>query len=633
MHPSDTDDWRDRPLPPRPTAPTSPPLDPVLVDGGLRIILDRCPLAPADRADLRRRGLTDAQIDALPFGSLPADGPSRYAIAAAVVTELGPRAFGAVPGLYANDNGAARLAGYPGLLIGVEVASCLVGLTMRPHDPAIRGDGKYRWLSSAKRPGGVGSGAPCGVTFPVGWDPASPVRRVVVTEGILKGYVAAQKLGIPVITMPGATITAGVLPLVRQLGATDVVSAYDADRTTNPHVGQAESALIQELTGAGVTVHRATWPANYKGIDDALAAGVLPMLEPVTATTSDKTTDCGALVAKQRRKIATLERTVSTLVQTVTNRNLGDSGGAVLTLIAADLQKQAAERPTSDGYYNANPKHIANRWDGEGEERPSIIGESTIRRYAKKFGEAGILDIDYRPDTITKQAVDHRTGELVDKVIPITVPWIRYAGSLADQLDPATKFHDDSRPNRGGARPRTRVNVFPTTCPDCQGAVQAACRTCGAIVESVTVDLTDLERAMLEYAVPIDAEAEALSRDQVDRAAPQPASAAVDYSHALLDAPSNATEEEHRDDHSCGLVDRATASRRGPVTRTEARVDNERRKVAQDALAAADRAATRRDLHNATDQLAADLGAMARERGRHPVPKPGETAGDDAWTW
>jgi len=54
---------------------------------------------------------------------------------------------------------------------------------------------------------------------------------------------------------------------------------------------------------------------------------------------------------------------------------------------------------------------------------------------------------------------------------------------------------------------------------------------------------------------------------------------------------------------------------------------------AQADLAAADRAMTRDDLHTATDRLTADLAPLARERGRSPVPKPTNTAGDDAWTF
>ncbi len=53
---------------------------------------------------------------------------------------------------------------------------------------------------------------------------------------------------------------------------------------------------------------------------------------------------------------------------------------------------------------------------------------------------------------------------------------------------------------------------------------------------------------------------------------------------------------------------------------------------AQADLTAADRATTRDDLHHANDRLTADLAPLARERGRHPVPKPTNTAGDDVWT-
>lgn len=254
-----------------------------------------------------------------------------------------------------------------------------------------------------------------------------------------------------------------------------------------------------------------------------------------------------------RLELAEAKRTLSVVVQTATNRNLGDSGGAAAVLIAADVGRQAAIAPTGDGFYNVNPRRVADRWKdatGGGADRAGIIGESTVRRYVRKFADAGVFEVEYRADVITTQVVDRRTGELVDKEVPITVPWMRCAGSLADQLARSATYRDESRPNRGGARPRTKLAVLPTICPDCGGPIEAACRTCGSIAAPVEVEVTDEERALLE---PVPT-----------------AELGADPSHGQLDRSRNVLPHEGVAQTSCGQVDRATGGR---VERAGARAD------------------------------------------------------------
>ena len=90
-------------------------------------------------------------------------------------------------------------------------------------------------------------------------------------------------------------------------------------------------------------------------------------------TRRDATTDCTARVADLEAQLAAVARernqfrrerdearyTLSTVVQAATNRNLGDSGGAALILVSADVHRQAVTTPTPDGFYNVNPKHVA----------------------------------------------------------------------------------------------------------------------------------------------------------------------------------------------------------------------------------------------------------------------------------
>jgi len=294
-------------------------------------------------------------------------------------------------------------------------------------------------------------------------------------------------------------------------------------------------------------------------------------------------------------------RTLSTVIQAATNtRNLGDSGGAAAVLVNAEIARQAAAKPATDGYYRALPRRMADGWKdetGEGDDRPPVLGASTIRRYVKRFAEAELLDVEYRPGTIVRTVFDKRLGCEVQKDIPITEPWVRFKGSLADQLAPFAEYHNADRPNRGGVRPRQKVAVFPTTCPDCGGPVIAACGSCKTLVAPVEVEVTDESRDLLDRA--------AMARPTVFADGPSA------ESRALLDASSNATEDGGRRDGSGDQLERTTERVATPAPLAAVRA----------ALATADRATDRDRSRHAKEDLGARLARIAIDKGRDPVPK------------
>ena len=73
-----------------------------------------------------------------------------------------------------------------------------------------------------------------------------------------------------VVSAPGVDGWSAAFEVVRRLDARDVVVAFDSDATTNKHVAAAEGELLAALRRAGVTAVRATWPAQFKGLDDYL---------------------------------------------------------------------------------------------------------------------------------------------------------------------------------------------------------------------------------------------------------------------------------------------------------------------------------------------------------------------------
>lgn len=220
-------------------------------DHAYRALIASEALAPGHLRMLLGRGFTAKEVAALEYrthrGGLAPDGFSP----------------GGVPGFYRAGE-RWRVAGPAGLLIPVRDAlGRVLGCQIRPEQG---GHGKYVWLSGARYPGGVSSGAPCHVALTKG-----STRRAWVTEGPLKADFAALRLGQPVIGVAGATNWRSALGAIEKLCPEEVVLAFDRDE--NPSVRQSVercgAALAEALRRRGVRVLRARWD-TAKGIDDAI---------------------------------------------------------------------------------------------------------------------------------------------------------------------------------------------------------------------------------------------------------------------------------------------------------------------------------------------------------------------------
>jgi len=124
------------------------------------------------------------------------------------------------------------------------------------------------WYSSRGKPGGISSGVP--VAY---WKPGiASGSQIFITEGSLKAAVAAWHLGAHVIGVPGVSNWRRALDLLPPKVA--VTIAYDADADTNPLVARQQLELVRALFWAGHRVAIASWDCRYKGIDDAILAGL-----------------------------------------------------------------------------------------------------------------------------------------------------------------------------------------------------------------------------------------------------------------------------------------------------------------------------------------------------------------------
>ena len=232
----------------------------------------RAPLAVRDRVYrrlLRDLGLSARHRALLGVRGIPAADAWRWGYRSLTPGEAPWPVPPGLPGFYRA--GRWRLAGPAGLALPVRDASgAIQAMHLRPD----HGPGKYVWWSTPGRPGGASSGAPVHV--------ARPGAAVVwITEGPLKADVVAARLGGTAVGVPGVSLWRSALPVLAALAPERVVVALDQDAA--PATAAAVAAHLAGLAAACQAqwpVAVAHWPTAYKGVDDALAAGVTPTLVP-----------------------------------------------------------------------------------------------------------------------------------------------------------------------------------------------------------------------------------------------------------------------------------------------------------------------------------------------------------------
>jgi hypothetical protein len=235
------------------------------------------------------RGYTAEEVVARGYRTLPASGRWKLAQAAHggnpddLLGVPGFRLHGGEPGLSGQaTSGTSRfwsIAGAPGLLIPCRAPDGTIR-AWRVRPDSAKGKGKYRWLSSAGRPGGAGSGVHCHVARPLSG--VLQDEAVWVTEGEIKSDLAAERLGAVVVSIPGVGSWARALAdlvALRPDGGR-VVVAVDSDWQSNKAVHAALWGLAQACAALGYCVGVATWPTSVKGLDDLLTAGGRPEISP-----------------------------------------------------------------------------------------------------------------------------------------------------------------------------------------------------------------------------------------------------------------------------------------------------------------------------------------------------------------
>lgn len=230
-------------------------------------------LSEKHRKDLRKRGLSDSQIDDLGYKSTPP--PFLCRTYASRLISQGCIVDG-VPGFYLGDDSSwtvrfsKRTAGIiipiksiDGFIIGAQIR---LDVSIKDKDdPPDKEGTKYIWLSSANKNKGITSGSPLHY---VG-DPHA--KTVYVTEGGLKGDISHLMLERTFAAIAGANNTTqldNLFSILAKNGTELIVEAYDIDKYRNVHVANGSSKMFTLAKSYGMNYKRLIWNPNFKGVDN-----------------------------------------------------------------------------------------------------------------------------------------------------------------------------------------------------------------------------------------------------------------------------------------------------------------------------------------------------------------------------
>ncbi len=175
-----------------------------------------------------------------------------------------------VPGVYKSPSEISVFS--PTLLIPVrDVQGRIIALRVRPDTPKPK-FGKYGWLTSNyNNPPLTSPGTPAHV--PTHSDPPEVIR---ITEGEFKANIATQRTKVLTLSVPGVECWTSAIPITEHYKPQKLLIAFDTDAATKKDVCRSLGKLWDALTTLSwkPAVAVETWPQDYKGIDDALTAGV-----------------------------------------------------------------------------------------------------------------------------------------------------------------------------------------------------------------------------------------------------------------------------------------------------------------------------------------------------------------------
>ncbi len=222
-------------------------------------LLKKLSLASDHADNLLERGLKEDEIRQLDYRTTPVVGMMQ--IAKELVRE-GCELSG-VPGFYQTESDTWKFTiNQRGILIPVrDWKGRIQGMQIRRDDVKKR---KFRWVSSAELKNGCKA---------EGWThlAGAPAGTMLLTEGPMKADVIHALTGLAVLAVPGVNALTQLEIMLKQLreqGLKKIMTAFDMDMATNPHVQKGYRQLLLLLDGMGLTFGTYLWDGSYKGLDD-----------------------------------------------------------------------------------------------------------------------------------------------------------------------------------------------------------------------------------------------------------------------------------------------------------------------------------------------------------------------------
>lgn len=229
-------------------------------------LFDLLQVRPDARRDLVRRGLTEGDISAVGYRSLPRRGSEVHEVVRSLVDRFGEHVLRTCPG-FVNKNGltyfpsAGQQDGY--LVPYRDEQRRVTGLQIK-----VLG-GKYLTLRGART---------AAMYHLVGR--SVPGRDPFLTEGGLKAQVAHRLGQVTVLGVPGQALSENHVEIVRNLLPGRVIVALDEERNGNTR--RAQERWLRSLFHADLPTFRAVWEGEDvggpKGIDDLFQAGQSPRI-------------------------------------------------------------------------------------------------------------------------------------------------------------------------------------------------------------------------------------------------------------------------------------------------------------------------------------------------------------------
>jgi len=211
------------------------------------LLLDHLILTVEHQEDLRRRGLSDLEIEQRRYRSIHPS--TRDQAATAVFGQLGEKLF-QVPGFVQTASGASLTLNLNGLLIPVRNRDGnITSLKVRQA-----GKPKYLYLSG----GSSGLSVASDLHVPKGTPQTADVIRL--TEGELKADVAFVLSGLTTLGIPGVASWRKALPLLKEMNPKTVLVSYDSlDVRRKIPVFEQVEALFLELFNLGYRAELEIW--------------------------------------------------------------------------------------------------------------------------------------------------------------------------------------------------------------------------------------------------------------------------------------------------------------------------------------------------------------------------------------